>query len=194
VGKRFRQPVHQDLLEVDAIAVSDCAVLFSRIDNSKSPRIRQRDIVKGLGSILEFVRRLNGMLINTKDGPQILTTCSIDYGDFKYEDRIEVSNMKEVYFIGQPYVNAFLDNEFGEPKILPGQCRLLKENIDSIKEFPNNHPFSVLVTEEEKYYYYYWMVLGRDDIKRFKKEYSAIHQDVYKELKKLIYERCSYAP
>src|SRR3989304_9136834 len=121
VGEIFRKPTRPNLLEVDAIVVSDCAVLFSRIEDSTRSKIGAENNIKGLQSILEFIRRVNSILINPTEGHRILTTCSIDYGKFKYEDRIDVSNMKEVFFIGEPYVNAFLDNEFGEPKILPGQ-------------------------------------------------------------------------
>ena len=191
VGDRFRKPVYRGLVEVDAIAVSDCAVLFSRIDTSNSSKTRPKDALKGLQSILEFVRRVNSALISPKEGPQILTTSSIDYGDFKYEDRIEVSNMKEVYFIGQPYVNAFLDNEFGDPKILPGECRILRDHLDFISEFPDSLPFSVLIPKG-KHYYYYWMIHNPDHIERFKKEYDNIHQDVYKELKQLIQKHVGY--
>jgi len=185
-GERFRRQVLSNLVEVNTIAVSDCAVFFARTDNLGSSKVRQDNARKALQSILEFIRLVNCILITPKNGPQILTTCSIDYGNFRYEDRIEISDMKEVFFIGEPYVNAFLDNEFGEPRILPGQCRLLKDHLDIIKEIPDRLPFSVLVSEG-KYYYYYWMIHNPISIERFKKEYGTVYQDVYSELKRLIH-------
>lgn len=193
VGKLFRRPQDHQFLVMNAIAVSDCAVLFPRIDDSRSPRSQQRDRIRGLRSILEFVRRVNSILIAPKDGPQMMTTCSIDYGKFKYEDRMRASNIREVFFVGQPYVNAFLDNEFEEPKILPGQCRLLRGNMDPIEDSRNQAPFSLLVPESKKYYYYYWMVHSPDNIKRFKKEFDYVCQDVYRGLKKLIFEHVNGA-
>jgi len=186
VGKQLRVSVNRNFIEVDTIAVSDCAVIFPRIKDSSNSSER----IKGLRSILEFIRRVNSLLILPKDGPQILTTCSIDYGKFKYENRTEVSDAQEAFFVGKPYVNAFLDNEFGKPRLLQGQCRVLKDNLGPMASIPWDDPFSLLVSEGRKYYYFYWMVRNREAIKRFKKAYSNIHEDVYKELKNLICREC----
>jgi hypothetical protein len=155
---------------VDAIVVSDCAVLFSRNSNEGVDRIN------GLRSILHFVQKVNRNLI--RSSLPLMTTCSIDYGEFKYEDRIEFDHIGKEYFVGQPYLNAFLDNEGRKPKIQPGQCRLIKKNLAAHNEFPIESPFSLL-EDTEKYYYFYWMLTTLEDLEQFKKEYQNTYQLKY---------------
>ena len=170
VGRNFRNLNNQnELLEVDAVIISDCAVLFSRnIDPAQ-------DKVKGMRSILRFIQQVNHRLIDSQPGPPIMTTCSIAYGDFKYEDRIEFDSIRKDFFVGWPYVKAFLDNENGKPKIQPGQCRIMKKNLNLTERLPIHPPFSLL-EETNKYYYFHWMLNSLDDLKRFRQEYRDTYQ------------------
>lgn len=96
VGKTFRErdSARERLHEVNAIVVSDCAVVFSRNENPADVPSQLPDMVKGLRSILEFIKKINQGLIGVqptesdKPDPPIMTTCSIAYGKFKYENRI----------------------------------------------------------------------------------------------------------
>lgn len=178
VSGNFRNLNSQDdlrarnLLEVDARVISDCAVLFSRNTNPA------QDKVKGIRSILRFIQQVNHRLIDSQPSPPIMTTCSIAYGDFKYEDRIEFDNIRKNFFVGWPYVKAFLDNESGKPRIQPGQCRLMKENLNLMENLPADPPFSLL-EETNKYYYFHWMLDNLDDLKQFKLEYRDTYQLKY---------------
>lgn len=184
VGQNFRNP-NQHLIEVNAIVVSDCAVLFSRNENTESTNDRTSGDIRSLRSILTFVRNVNRPLIVTRPGPSIMTTCSIAYGDFKYEDRIGLYQVRKNFFLGQAYVKAFFDNEIGDPKILPGQCRLLKEDLDFPSNYSEDSVFSLLESTD-KYYYFHWMLSSLDDLPIFKNEYRDIVQSVYPRLCRLI--------
>lgn len=173
VGRGFLNLNNQDnLLEVDAVVISDCAMLFSRNANTA------QDKVKGMRSILKFIRQINQELIDSHPSPSIMTTCSIAYGDFKYENRIEFESVRKNFFVGWPYVKAFLDNESGKPKIHPGQCRLMKENLNLTESIPTHFPFSLL-EETNKYYYFHWMLDSLDDLKQFRQEYRDTYQLKY---------------
>jgi len=170
VGRDLLRTNTEMHVSVDAIVVSDCAVLFSRNSDQEVDRIN------GLRSILLFTQRVNRDLI--RSSPSLMTTCSIDYGEFKYEDRIEFDHIGKEYFVGQPYLNAFLDNDYGKPKIQPGQCRLIKKNIAAHNKLPMESPFSLL-EDAGKYYYFYWMLDSLADLERFKQEYQNTYQLKY---------------
>lgn len=82
-------------------------------------------------------------------------------------------------------MKAFFDNEIEEPKLQPGQCRLIKKDLDFSSNFPEDFVFSLLELTD-KYYYFHWMLPNLDDLPTFKKKYQNISQSVYPKLKKLI--------
>jgi len=141
--------------KVTSVVVSDCAVIFLNNTGLLNPKLRDFE------TILDFVRKVNIKLISSSDesDPSVLTSCSIAYGRFRYRNTFELGDMTKNYFVGWPYVRAFSDNEYGEPKILPGQCRVLSENLE-LPSLPQRLPF-VLLEANGKYYYFYWM-LDRD--------------------------------
>lgn len=162
----------RDLLEVDAIVVSDCAILFSRNRNSSEDR------VKGLRSLLTFIQRVNHDLIcahapGQDHHPPITTTCSIAYGKFEYKGRFEIKGIEKEFFVGWAYVKAFQDNEYSPTRIRPGQCRLLKTNTSFPKKprRPEGSVFSVL-KGGQKYYHFYWMLRNLAQVKDFSREYK----------------------
>jgi len=194
VGQDFQAINRDDLIEVNAIVVSDCAILFSRIGNTGISSQQISNNILGLRSILTFIKSVNHRLITTRSGvnESIMTTCSIAYGDFKYENRIGLYQVRKNYFLGKAYVNAFFDNEIGEPKIQPGQCRLLKDNWNLPSEFPDNSIFSLLELTEG-YYYFHWMLSSLEDLPGFRDKYGKIVQGVYPKLSKLIREYATRA-
>lgn len=168
VQSNFFTTRHQkDLPEVDAIVVSDCAILFSRNTDSHG------DKIKGLRSILTFIRRANLNLIEARHSPPIVTTCSIAYGKFEYKDRFEIRGIEKEFFVGWAYVKAFQDNEYGETKIKPGQCRLLKTNVYFLRK-PRRTRGSVfsILKKTQKYYYFYWMLNSLCSLENFDGEYK----------------------
>jgi hypothetical protein len=146
--------------ESNAIVASDCAVVFS--NNRESGKNMNND----LECMLEFVRTVNCNLIKAEPFPSILTTCSVAFGLFFYEERKESSYLKKNCFLGTPYMNAFSDSE--KMKREPGLCRLLGNGL------PDNFtPNDSLLVEERGNYYFYWMLQNRSLLESFQGEYTA---------------------
>jgi hypothetical protein len=173
VGRGFtRANISSRLLEVNEIVVSDCAILFSR--NGEG----EQDKIDGLRSVLSFIQQVNRYLISSTQS--LMATCVVDYGNFRYEDRIEFDGIGKDCFVGQPYLNAFLDNELGSPRIQPGQCRLLRKNLPTNVESTTDMPLSLLHgSNDQKYYYFYWMLDNLDVLQRFERDYRDTYQLKY---------------
>lgn len=171
--KYFNKAKRLGELKVRGLVVSDCTVIF--IDNARSSQDRIRD----LRSILRVIQRVNESLITPNDGPSIMTTCSVDYGDFEYQNRIEFRGIEKDYFYGRPYINAFLDNE--KLKNKPCYCRVLKKNLEIPDDSRATPPLSLLKAEDD-YNYFYWMLSNLDDLERFERRYKDIRQSVYPKL------------
>ena len=112
-------------------------------------------------------------------GNDFMLTTSIAYGKFRYQERIEFEGIEKNPIYGNAYVSAFLDNENGKPKIQPGQCRIVEENLPSditrsIEQSQNNDIFRMIRRREgdNKHYYYYWMVNDSHEIERFEQNYK----------------------
>lgn len=177
IGRDFRNSISlSDLLEVNAIVVSDCAVLFPRNVGPQNKTERVQDKITGLRSILAFIQLINHRLISTDD--PVMTTCSVAYGDFKYEDRIELYVVRKNFFLGRGYMNAFLDNENGKPRIQPGQCRLLRKDL-GFPDLPRSpYPLSLL-KPVNKHYYFHWMLPSLASLQQFEQEYKDTYQLKY---------------
>ena len=134
-------------------------------------------------SVLNFVQRVNRDLIAQNPNPPIMTTCSVDYGRFKYQDRIEFRGIGKNYFFGQPYVNAFLDNE--ELKNRPSYCRILRKRLPISDNHRGNHPFSLL-EREGNYNYFYWMVNSLEELVLFREQYEDISKSLYPRIVSLL--------
>lgn len=160
----------QNSYRVEGVFISDCGVLFVR--NNQRSGINQTD---GLHSLLQTIKKINQRMLESK----FMLTSSIAYGKFKYQERIEFPGIGKTPIYGNAYVSAFLDNEKGNPKIQPGQCRIVKENLpDEINVALNtNHTDEKLRMIKErngdnKHYYFYWMVDSTVNINRFEQQYN----------------------
>jgi len=87
---------------------------------------------------------------------------------------------------GNAYVFAFLDNENGKPKIQPGQCRIVKENLPvditrTIEQCQDNEIFRMIRKREgdNKHYYYYWMVNNSYEIESEIERFEQNYKDAY---------------
>jgi len=155
---------------VEGIFISDSGVLFVRRNNRIMPNISD-----SLISLLIILKRINERM---RENDFMLTT-SIAYGKFRYQERIEFEGIEKNPIYGNAYVSAFLDNENGKPKIQPGQCRIVEENLPSditrtIEQSQNNDIFRMIRKREgdNKHYYYYWMVNDYHEIERFEQNYK----------------------
>ena len=87
---------------------------------------------------------------------------------------------------GYAYLNAYLDNESGKPKLDPGQCRILTDNLDEsfLKSIipSQEKPFNRLrkTLSDNKHLYFYWMVGNPSEITEFKNKYKDTYNLKYR--------------
>ena len=92
---------------------------------------------------------------------------------------------RESRIYGQAYLSAFLDSEVGKPKIQPGQCRIIKENLPNaiINIFEDNccldDVFGFIRGVGTNHYHYYWMVNDTGNIGCFDKQYRDTYSSKY---------------
>lgn len=122
-----------------------------------------------------------------------MLTTSIAYGHFRYQERIEFEGIEKNLVYGNAYVSAFLDNENGKPKIQPGQCRIVKENLpqDVLRVIENNNNSEILCmiskrNNDDNHFYFYWMVEESSEIETFEKEYNDTYNLKYAEMLKAL--------
>lgn len=148
-------------LKVEGFFISDCAILFIR--NSPSNNLQ------ALHKLLKAIEKLNKKVLE-KD---LMLTTSISYGYFNYEGKFEISGTEKNQIFGDAYVEAFLDNETGKPKIRPGECRiLLKRFPNDLILFQNNRNDEYRLIKIKNYLYYYWMVNSLDEVDAFNTRYN----------------------
>ena len=147
---------------VHGMFVSDCAILFAH--GGVGPEGKLRDI-------LTVIEKLNRDLLQY----EIMLTTSIAYGQFSYHQRLEFTGIEKNPIYGNAYVSAFLDNEAGNPRIQPGQCRIIKRGLPEIDwtRIPQ-------IESADKYYNYYWMIRNLNQLQRFKNLYNDAYQQKYK--------------
>lgn len=151
--------------EINSIFISDCGVLFV-----KEP---QDELIK-LKILLKAIRKINKRMLDD----DIMLTTSIAYGDFRYVNRIEFKGMIKNKVYGEAYVNAFMDNEYGKPKIKPGQCRIKKEDFDN-NLIENNYVILNYIKRRKydtKNYYFYWNLNDPLEIDDFEEKYKNAYK------------------
>ncbi len=129
-----------------------------------------------------MIKRINEIMRKN----DFMLTTSIAYGKFKYQERIKFEGIEKNPIYGNAYVSAFIDNENGKPKIQPGQCRIVRENLPSditqaIEQNQNNDIFGMIRKRgsDNKHFYYYWMVNKLVEIKRFEQDYKDAYNLKY---------------
>jgi hypothetical protein len=149
--------------DVNGFFVSDCGILFVR-----NQRLSQQEM---LVSLLRVTERINHDLLNE----DIMLTTSIAYGPFSYHQRIEFNGIEKNPIFGNAYVSAFLDNETGSPRIQPGQCRIISQNLPDALLV--NIP---LLKKQKAHFYHYWMVEHPNEIEDFERQYHDTYQLKYR--------------
>jgi hypothetical protein len=160
---------------MNVVAASDCAVIFSRPPKRVRKHVPTNDNnsekTKSLSSILNFVQRVNCLLIDAEPRSSVLTTCTFAYGFFVYQDKRELSDMRKNCFLGAPYMEAYMDNE--RLKSQPGYSRIMAKDPNlRLADLPETEPFSLL-GEHTDYWYFYWMLDSLNDLDDFEKEYQG---------------------
>ncbi|GAI54354.1 unnamed protein product [marine sediment metagenome] len=159
--------------EVEGIFISDSGVLFVRNCQNKK---------ECLTSLLEVIKKINRGMLDY----DIMLTTSIAYGRFKYQERIEFVGIEKKPIYGNAYLSAFIDNENGKPKIQPGQCRIVGNNLpQDIKDVLNNDYSEdkiikhISKRDRNNHYYFYWMVENPLEIDKFEKQYTDAYNLKY---------------
>ena len=138
--------------------------------------------------ILGVVQQINRRVLRS----DVMLTTSIAYGHFRYHGRLEFPGIEKNPIYGGAYVQAFLDNENGRPRIQPGQCRLTKRNLPEANGNLLSHdrsPLFELLQNERSHYQFYWMVDQKEDIDEFKKKYSDAYELKYAGILKALKNR-----
>ena len=152
--------------QVEGIFISDCGILFVRNGQDKTTCLM---------SLLKVIREINKKMLEHN----FMLTTSIAYGNFKYQDRIEFKGLTKNLLYGSAYLAAFLDNENGKPKIQPGQCRIVKEDLPrgivaALESDHNQDEIRQLIerrNNDANHNYFYWMVENLSGIVNFEKLY-----------------------
>ena len=140
---------------VEGFFVSDCGILFSRNGNNEEK----------LSALLKVIKRINQKMINRN----YMLTTSIAFGHFNYQGKIEFQGIEKNPIYGGAYIQAFLDNETGKPRIQPGQCRLMKKNLPEINE--DDFPLLVKRGNQNQHLYFYWNLEDTNEIEEFERKY-----------------------
>lgn len=156
---------HQD---IGGVFISDCGILYhSNSDTTIENKLTQ---------ILDVVKIINANMIKKN----YLLTTSIAYGDFEYRNKIELENMTKNPFHGNAYLEAYLDNEKGTPKLKAGECRILIS--DDIKELILNNQD---IKKTSKHFYYYWMLKQGQSIEEYEQSINTIEKNYTKKFENL---------
>ncbi|OBW63492.1 MAG: hypothetical protein A9183_07155 [Dehalococcoides mccartyi] len=169
--------------QIEGIFVSDCGVLFVRRNQQQGISVET-----DLESLLLAVKNINEAMLNV----DLMLTTSIAYGQFRYQERIEFIGIEKNPIYGNAYASAYFDNANGNPRIQPGQCRLIKKGFPAIRENNlNAGQFSDFLREragDSQHYYFYWNVLNPDEIdgfeERYKDAYNMKFQGMLRALKR----------
>jgi len=173
--------------KISGIFISDCGILFIRFGGAW---------IRPLKNFLEVINKINIKMINNDH----LTTCSIAYGDFNYQNRISSEYIRKNPIFGIGYLNAFTDNEYGSPKIRPGDCRIVTKGFPPFPRDQNTgesvfyppdeitvlNQLKLIKSEAGRHYYYYWMLNNEQDYAEYNKIYNKIEEEKYDRLKNAI--------
>jgi len=144
---------------VEGFFVSDSGILFVRTGTEHERLVK----------ILSVIKRINRQMLNR----DYMLTTSVAYGHFDYHDKLEFDGIEKNPIYGYAYVQAFLDNETGTPRIQPGQCRLVVRNLSHNIDF--GHPDLGLLLQkgnDTRHRYYYWNVDRYSEIEQFETNYG----------------------
>ena len=151
--------VLREQIGVEGFFVSDSGVLFVR-GGSPSDQLRK---------ILLAIKSINNKMLSF----DYMLTTSIAYGTFDYHGKLEFDGIEKNPIYGFAYVQAFLDNEKGQPKIQPGQCRIIKQNLpQTIDLFHSNFSLLRERRNDNKHLYFYWNVDDETQIETFEHAYT----------------------
>lgn len=170
---------------VDGLFISDCGILFSRLNNGNYSNGHFDERGSALENLLSMIEVISREMIEN----ELMLTTSIAYGKFDYHEKISFPGIEKNLLLGNAYVDAYLDNEVGKPKLQPGQCRILTNNQmngfwqDVIRSAGKESMiFSRLrkIHSDSKHLYFYWMLSGEHEIESFNLKYNDTYNLRYR--------------
>jgi hypothetical protein len=175
---RFFTSVYQEVQSfrrrdpsIDCIAVSDCAVAFARTSSTSADQAQESfPLIKAqcLNSILIFVKNIAQKMIRSR----VAIKGSIAYGSFQFQHRIEIPGVAKEMFVGNAYLDAYMDVEKGKPKLRPGEIRIKpRTEVEQIlQNSGNDFGLFSLIHPEKGNHYFYWMLPSINRIDDFENE------------------------
>lgn len=156
----------RDANGVEGFFVSDSGILFVRTGSTHERLVK----------ILSVIKQINRRMLQR----DYMLTTSIAYGNFDYHDKLEFDGIEKNPIYGYAYVQAFLDNETGSPRLQPGQCRLVTRNLPDNIDLLNGD-FSLLKQKgnDNSHRYYYWNVNHQNEIENFEEAYNDSYKLKY---------------
>ncbi len=118
--------------DVDAIAVSDCVVSWARDER--------------LDTIVTFLSWLHSKMIEKR----YLLRTTIAYDAFRYQNRLQLSNLQKTYIVGGAYISAYMANDKAEPGmiillILPDRLIHRNGNASRIRKTGNTFGLHIIL-------------------------------------------------
>ena len=178
--------------EIKGILISDCAILFMSEESGIDPNNWPNQLL----SMLYLVRDYNIKMLRKN----YLLTCSIACGPCDYEPRMDDEYVRKNSLMGQGYVRAFTDNEYGIPKIQAGEYRVVTEGFpdypemfawfyddyhgENAEEAFLTHQGNLLKSIDGRHIKYYWMLHDRSQIIDFTNEIKLANTKMYAGLKR----------
>lgn len=144
---------------VKGLAVSDCVISWA-VDSH-------------LENIKDFISNLHNKMIKKR----YLMRTTIAFGEFRYEDRIELSNLSKEMIWGGAYLTAYLANEKAEI----GSIVLVDDGLAETVQRPNEGMWRK--TKKPRGWEYFWSVDNPEQIERLIKKRKESHRGRYEWLK-----------
>lgn len=148
--------------EISGLFISDCGILYVKNTENK---------IK-LKSLLHLIKEINLKMLDDK----IMLITSIAFGQFAYKSKPEHEWIEKKPIYGDAYLSAYLDTEKTPPKMLPGQCRIIKKKLPptiKLEKFVDDEILSLIKRKrnDKNHFYFYWNVKNPLEIPKFEKQY-----------------------
>lgn len=167
--RRLYQAGYDALQEADGLDgffVSASGILFVRTGTPE----------ESLRKIISAIKTINSRMLEH----DYMLRTSIAYGNFDYHDKLEFDGIEKNPIYGYAYVQAFLENETGNPRLQPGQCRLVKKGLPPEIDL-TQEDFNLLRQKgnNNSHLYFYWNVTNENQIEEFEHRYNDSYKLKY---------------
>ena len=149
---------------LQTIAISDCAITFIAMERKDK-----------LPLLLDFLKDLHIKMIEA----EYLITTTIAYGQFSYQQRIEITGLGKDMLYGDAYLKAYLNNN----KAPEGSIVIVCEQNGKNAALHSSQHYRLLIKDINKRISglrFYWSVKSPDEISCFEEEYHNTYNLKYK--------------